>query len=62
MTRQISENQIKELNIDFLKCLMDERIQDLPEIEVFRDFMLGKYEEDEIYFYLMCRHKFMEGS
>ena len=62
MTRQISENQIRELNIDFLKCLMDERIQDLPEIEVFRDFMLGKYEEDEIYFYLMCRHKFMEGS
>lgn len=43
MTRQISEIQIKELNIDFLKSLMDERIQDLPEIEVFRDFMLGKY-------------------
>jgi len=47
------------MNIDFMKCLLDERIQDLPEVEVFREFMLGKYEEDEIYFYLMCRHKFM---
>jgi hypothetical protein len=34
------------MNIDFFKCLLDERIQDLPEIEIFREFMLSKWEED----------------
>ena len=47
------------MNVDFIKYLMDERINDIPEVEIFRDSLMGKYEEDEIYFYLMCRHKFL---
>lgn len=47
------------MSVEFFKCLLDERIQDLAEVEVFREFLLGKWEEDEVYFYLMCRHKFL---
>jgi hypothetical protein len=62
LIRQISENETKEMSVEFFKCLLDERIQDLPEVELFREFLLGRWEEDEVYFYLMCRHKFLEGS
>jgi hypothetical protein len=50
------------MSVEFFKCLLDERIQDLPEVEVFREFLMGRWEEDEVYFYLMCRHKLLEGS
>ena len=62
MNRFLTEQEAKENNVELLRQLMDERIHDIPEIETVRSFIMGRYEEDEIYFYLMCRHKFLEGN
>ena len=42
--------------------LLDVKICQLPEIIIFRDFLLRQTSEDEVFYYLMCRNILHRGA
>jgi hypothetical protein len=45
----------------FLCCLFHPKIQNHNEIIIFREFLLGKFTEDEVFYYLSCRNLILRG-